>query len=121
VRVVDPVVGEELIDGVDRHVLDPGDLVAADTRGTLRALVAIVEGEAEHAPLLVQQRVVHAPGVDADAIELAAAQRLERLREQVQQVPVQPVREAHGPIGEAVALLERHRAPVEAPADDAPG
>ena len=45
------------------------------------AVVAVVEGEAEDAVLAVEQRVVDAPGVDADARELArAAQALRASR-----------------------------------------
>ena len=85
------------------------------------ALVAVVERQAEHAVLAVEQRVVDAPGVDADARELArAAQAVERLGEQVQQVPAQAVGQPHRPVGEAVHLSSSTRPPSKRPATTRP-
>ena len=115
--VADAIVGQQLVDGVDRHVLDAGDARSRRHRSApVGALVAVVEGETDHAPALVEQRVVHAPGADADAGERAPAQRADGLGEEVQQVPAQPVRQPHGPVREAVALLElRSAAPSKRP------
>ena len=122
------LVGEQLEDGVDRQRLDAGGRVQLGLRDAAErallhaggALVAVVEGQAEHAAVAVEQRVVDGPGVDADAGERpGAAQALERLGEQVQQVPAQPVGQAHRPVVEAVDLLERHALAVEAAGDDA--
>ena len=71
----DALVGEQLEDRVDRHRLDAGDGVELRARDALvrardhpvGAVVAVVERQAEHAVPAVEQRVVDAPGVDADA------------------------------------------------------
>ena len=78
------LVGEQLEDGVDRHRLDAGRPRRARSRGTRskrardharRARVAVVERQAEHAAAVVEQAVVDAPGVDADAVDAARAAR----------------------------------------------
>ena len=84
------LVGEQLEDRVDRHRLDAGDRVEL-ARGHARvrardhplgARVAVVERQPEHAAVAVEQRVVDAPGVDADAaqrrVEPRAARRAPR-------------------------------------------
>ena len=122
------LVGEQLEDGVDRQRLDAGGRVQLGLRDAAErallhaggALVAVVEGQAEHAAVAVEQRVVDRPGVDADAGQRpGAAQALERLGEQVQEVPAQAVGQAHRPVVEAVDLLERHALALEAAGDDA--
>ena len=116
-----PSLGQQLEDGVDRHRLDAGDRVASLARDPrVRALdhpvgarVAVVEREPEHAAALVEQRVVDAPGVDADAGAAVRAPRAGPSSASVnkcKQVPAQPVRQAHRPVREAVELLERARA-----------
>ncbi len=76
----------------------------------VRARVAVVEREPEHAVVPVEQRVVDAPRVHADAAQLRAPGRLgeavQRLGEQRHQVPAHPVGQAHGAVLEAVHLLE---------------
>ncbi len=83
----------------------------ASTTRPLGAVVAVVEGQPEHAAIGVQQRVVAAPGVDPDARERAVlcrpSQSLERLLKQRGQVPMQPIRQPQRPIGEAVSQLDR--------------
>ena len=84
-------------------------------------LVAVVERQAEHPVAPVEQRVVDAPRVHADPGERAgAAQALERLGEQVQEVPAQAVGQPDGPVVEAVHLRELHAPVAQAPRHDAP-
>ena len=82
---------------------------AAGTRANaryhpVRAPVAVVERQPEHPAAAVEQRVVDAPAVDPDAGAAGRrrAQALQRLGEEVQQVPAQAVGQAHGPVREAV-------------------
>ena len=94
--------GQELVQGVDRHELDPGGGVDFLARHAAKSLiqhalctpVAIVIGVADQLVGAVQQRKIHAPGVQADpgrtmSIAGAAAQSVGDLTEQPQDVPVQ--------------------------------
>ena len=123
------LVGEQLEDRVDRHRLDAGDRVELLARHpaegalghALRARVAVVEGQPEHAVAAVEQGVVDAPGVDADPVELAGPlEAVQRLGEEVQEVPAQAVRQPHGAVGEAVHDVELDTAVAQLAPDDAP-
>ena len=79
-----------------------------------------MERQPEHAVRGVQQRVVDAPRADADPAQLAGAREaVERLGIQVEQVPAHAVGQPHGPVREAVDLVERHAPAVEPTGDDA--
>src|SRR5205823_3425157 len=86
-----------------------------------RPRVAVVERDAENAPAVVEERVVHSPRIDPDAVERPGApQRAERLGEQMQHVPVQPVGQAHRSVSEPVHLAQRQAVTLQAPGEDAP-
>ena len=118
------LVGQQLEDGVDRHRLDAGRRVQLGGGHALeraldhpvRARVAVVERQPEHAAALVEQRVVDAPGVDADA--RAAARRARRPSSasvnRCRRFQRRPSGQPHGPVGEAVDLLELDAAVVAA-------
>jgi hypothetical protein len=110
-----PSSAEQLEDGVDGHGLDAGrrvELLARHARVCARdhpfgPVVAIVERESEDAIALIEERVVHAPAVDAHALQRPGqlAQAEEDLAEESEEVPPQPVRQPHGNVGETVCHL----------------
>ena len=90
----------------------------ANARSTMPvgARVAVVERQAEHAAVARRAARSRRPRCRRRRRRSgpARAQPLERLGEQVQQVPAQAVGQPHGPVREAVDLLERHAPAVEA-------
>jgi hypothetical protein len=121
-------VGGELVDGVDRHELDAGageDRVAPEPGAdvlhhAVGARVAVGDRLFEDPAAAVDQAIVHAPGVDADAGDWGAARRGRRAGRrhpvaepllETREIPSQvPGREPRS-VGEAVHLLERERRP----------
>ena len=85
------VVGKiiELIEGIEVHRLNPGaavNLLFGENaehffRNVMRARVAVVDGVREEFAVLRNQPEVHAPGVDADGVDVLArrAEFIERL------------------------------------------
>ncbi|HUO73015.1 MAG TPA: hypothetical protein VMU39_19765 [Solirubrobacteraceae bacterium] len=66
-------------------------------------VVAVVKRESEQSARSVEEPIIDPPGVDADAIEGArirsgVTESVEHLDEQLREIPVQPVRQPHGPI-----------------------
>ena len=124
---------DELEDRVERQVLHAGPGVDAAERGRSRSTarmaavgpgVAIVVRTPDEGSLRVQQAVVHAPRVDADAGRRVGPARRDRepgqdLAVQTEDVPVQAVGQRDGSVREPVHLLELEQVGFD-PADDDP-
>ena len=101
---------------------DPGEGGLHDAFGVRIAIVARI---AQQGAVAAQQGEIHAPGVDADAVDrrraLPAHRRsaVEHFGVEVQHVPVQRVQGAHGPVGEAVKDFQAQMLTVKQ-AEDAP-
>ncbi len=128
---VEVLLGGELEDRVERHVLKAGDPVQLTGReaapdgldGGGAARVAVVERVAEERAVGVEEPVVDGPAVDADGGEVPAsgglAEAVQNALVQAEGVPVQPVRELDGSVVEAVGLGEVEAVTADA-ADEHP-
>src|SRR5215208_1984720 len=124
--------GEELVEGVYREELDACDLVDLllrhEPEGLLHhalcARVTVVVGVRDERPFPIQKPEVHAPGIYSYALDLLLPHGFRQpvldLREEPQNVPVQPIGQADGRVREAMDLFERDAPAVEAPEHDAP-
>ena len=112
----------ELIDRVERQLLDPGHRVQlgrADPRGYLAGdpvgpAVAVVHRVAQQRAVRAEQAVVHGPRVDADAGQVRApgrgAQPGQHVRVQPEDVPVQRAQHPDRLVAEPVRLAQPQRA-----------
>jgi hypothetical protein len=128
-----PLLGQHLIHRVDLHRPDARDLVCAAHRQTsggtldhaLGAPVAVMEGGSEQCHALVQQPVVHTPRIDSDAVNTTGLPRQADARKalpvEFMDIPVQPVGQLVGPVGEPADLLDPDSTAPEPPHDDSPG
>ena len=111
--------GDELVDGVERQLLQAGGGVQLLRRHqrehlvehAVGAPVAVAVGVAEQPAVAVEQAVVDRPGVDPDAVERAAAghgarRPVSTSRWMPDDVPEQASPHRHAAVGEAVHLGE---------------
>jgi len=119
----------QLKERVQLHELDAGravDLLARhEAEGLLhhavRAVVAVVVGQAEQFVVAVEQRVVHAPRVHADSVQIRAAlahaprQAVLDLRKEARRIPVESAQEPLRFIREPVRLVQRQSAVRQRP------
>ena len=119
--------GQELIERVERQELQAGDLVDPLARDALERRVehavgprvAIMHRVAQQGIAPSDQAEIDAPGIDADAVELAAGrsrlpQRDLELLEEPGQVPVERIEHPDRAVGEAMDLLQLEPLAVEA-------
>lgn len=116
------LLGDELEDGVEGELLHAGSRVEAVLgdaaidlgHGFLVAGVAIGEGEVEEVAFGVDESVVDAPGVDADAVEFAGSGDAGLdLPEEFVDVPAFGAADVRHGVLEAVGLLEGEAAGVD--------
>ncbi len=121
--------GHQLVQGVERRVLEPGRRVQLGGRNRLPHLlgdalgtgVPVVHRVAEQRPVRVQQPVVHGPAVDADGVHLPCRpQTVQDAPVQPQHVPAQPLGDPHRAVGEAVRLGQLQRVGADAADHDTP-
>ena len=116
--------GVQLIQGVERQELDAGDginLVGRDAfehglHDAVRALVTIVIGVLQEDALLADERVVAAPGIDADAVDGRGGSALHPLLElepDAQDIPVERSVLADRFVDEPVQLADVEHARAE--------
>ncbi len=121
--------GDELVQGVEGRVLQPGRRVQlpGGQRGphllgdALGAGVPVVHGVAEQGPVRVQQAVVDGPAVHAHRVHRPGRpQPVQHTGVQREDVPAQPLGRADGPVREAVRLGQLQPVGADAADHDAP-
>ena len=126
-------VHEQLVQRIDLHELNAGvaenEFLAGDRADFFnRAVVAgvtIDTGVFQQRTVFADEGEIHAPGVDADAVDLQIpftagdAEGVLDVVEEAQGVPVEALIETHGDVGEAVDFFEREAALIERAYDGA--
>ena len=109
--------------GIDLTARHDGKRVLQHTVG---ARVAIVNRIAEQMTCFVEEAVVYAPGIDADAGERravlagVAGETMLQLTPQGQDIPIHPIEHSRGTVGKAMQLLYVKALAIPAPQEDAP-